>query len=99
MNILFLRELARLQPCMIRIPGICNHNPETTVLAHFRMSSLSGFGFKPPDLIGAWACSACHLYVDTNHDPETQLAFAKGVFRTLNYLIQKEIIHVRSTAD
>ena len=29
-----LRKLARDRECQVRIPGICNHNPETTVLAH-----------------------------------------------------------------
>lgn len=79
-----LRKAARGQPCQIRLVGICNGNPETTVLAHFRMSGASGMGIKPPDWLGAWACSACHSAVDTHKDAATQLDFAKGVFRTIS---------------
>lgn len=90
-----LRKYASGKPCMIRIPGVCNRNPETTVLAHFRMSSISGMSLKPPDYMASWACSACHSYVDSCHDPETQLAFAKGVFRTMHKLASEGILDVR----
>ena len=29
-----IRNSARGQDCALRIPGVCNFNPETTVLAH-----------------------------------------------------------------
>ena len=66
----------------VRLAGICNHNPDTVVLAHFRLIGTSGMGLKPLDIQGAWACSNCHAYVDSHKDAETQLAFAHGVFRT-----------------
>jgi len=84
-----LRKLARGRDCQIRLPGVCNHNPETTVLAHYRMAGLSGMGMKSPDLCGAWACSACHSYVDTHRDDGTARAFLEGVLRTIAAL-QKE---------
>lgn len=28
-----LRESARGQDCLVRLPGVCNRNPETVVLA------------------------------------------------------------------
>ena len=87
-----LRQLAKGQSCQIRIPGCCNFDPATVVLAHFRLIGVSGMGKKPPDLLGAWACSACHTYVDTHHDDATQLAFAYGVFRTQCQLIDDEIV-------
>lgn len=59
-----LRKLARGKPCMVRAPGVCNGNPETTVLAHVRIAGISGMGYKAPDWFGAWSCSACHDYVD-----------------------------------
>lgn len=77
-----LRKEARSRDCQIRISGICNHDSATTVLAHFRMAGISGMGMKSPDVIGSWACSACHQWVDTHKDDETQLDFAHGVFRT-----------------
>lgn len=59
-----LRQLARGQACMVRIPGVCNHNPETTVLAHIRRGGVAGAGQKPPDTCAVWACSACHDAID-----------------------------------
>jgi hypothetical protein len=41
-----LRKAARGRGCMIRLPGICNHNSETTVLAHVRLAGVSGMGIK-----------------------------------------------------
>lgn len=89
-----LRALARDRDCQIRLAGICERHRETVVLAHFRMSGLSGFGTKSPDLIGAWACAACHRYVDTHKDAQTQLDFAKGVFRTIATLIEENEVKV-----
>ena len=61
-----LRKLARMQDCMIRIPGYCTHNPEETVLCHVRLAGITGIGRKSPDLIGAWGCAACHSILDTS---------------------------------
>ena len=84
-----LRKEARGRACQIRYAGVCNHNPETVVLAHFRLLTISGLGIKPPDWCGAWACSACHALVDTCKDEDIQLAFAHGVLRTLAILFKE----------
>jgi hypothetical protein len=81
-----LREEARGRDCTVRLPHICNGNSETVVLAHVRKIGISGFGLKSPDILGAWACSACHTYVDSHHDDATQVAFYEGVFRTQHEL-------------
>ena len=60
-----LRQSAKGQECMMRIPGICSHNPETTVLAH---ENGGGLALKHDDLRATFACSACHKYYD-NHKP------------------------------
>ena len=83
-----LRKLARGQPCTIRIPAVCNRDDSTTVGCHFRLPGLSGIGSKPHDLFIAHGCSACHAYVDSHSDAETQLAFAHGVFRTQARLVK-----------
>jgi hypothetical protein len=54
-----LRKLAKGQPCMLRLSGICNGNPETTVLAHIRRG-FYGMGTKPVDWCGVWMCASCH---------------------------------------
>lgn len=81
-----LRKEAKGRECQIRLGGICNGNPETTVLAHYRMAGLNGAGIKPDDIFGAWACSSCHDECDRRtrkleHDYVRQ-AHAEGVFRT-----------------
>lgn len=87
-----LREAARNQACLVRLPEICNHDRETTVLAHFRMPGMSGMSYKSPDWLGAFACSACHAYIDSHKDPVTQLDFCLGVFRTISTQIEKGLI-------
>ncbi len=86
-----LRKEARGRECQIRLP-VCNGDPATTVLAHYRLAGVSGMGMKAPDLVGAWACSACHDAADrrANLDLErdyVRLAHAEGVFRTQAILI------------
>jgi hypothetical protein len=60
------RDLARGQPCMIQVPGVCCGNTETTVLAHSNEGALGkGMAMKADDAIGsAWACFTCHSWVD-----------------------------------
>lgn len=87
-----LRQQARGRECQVRIAGICNGNPETTVLAHVRLIGISGFGIKSPDILGAWSCSSCHAYADSHHDAETNAAFAEGVYRTLNILWREGVL-------
>ena len=92
-----LRKLAKGRECQIRIPGVCNFNSETTVLAHFRLIGVSGLGLKPPDLLGAWSCSDCHDAVDRRRFKELEfdfvrLAHAEGVLRTQAKLIEEGII-------
>ena len=88
-----LRKLAHGQPCQVRLP-CCDRDTETTVLAHVRLSGISGMGLKAPDLLGAWACMRCHLYADTHHDDATRVAFYEGVMRTQAALLKMgEIVH------
>ena len=83
-----LRKLAQGQECMIRIPSHCNHDPSTTILAHYRLAGYAGTGMKPDDFaFGAWCCSACHRVVDnldkTEHDRNAvRLMHAEGCLRT-----------------
>ena len=83
---------------MVRLPGICNFNSETVVLAHIRLAGVSGMGMKSPDLIGAWACSACHDEIDgrthksgMTHD-ELRLAHFEGMARTIAQLEKEGLV-------
>ena len=88
-----LRKFARDKPCMVRSP-LCNGNAETTVLAHIRRANVAGMGQKPADIIGCWACSSCHNWIDgrMHIDSEDELRERDGymldaLVRTLNELV------------
>lgn len=92
-----LRKQAKGRDCMVRLPGICNHNPETTVLAHARLVGVSGMGMKADDLLGAWACSSCHDAIDrrahTDLDRDyVRLAHLEGMVRTIAALKKEGLI-------
>lgn len=91
-----LTKAARGRDCQVRIPGVCNGNPETTVLAHYRMAGTCGVGIKPHDMQGAWACSACHDACDGRSsivDRETARQYhAEGVMRTQAILISEGVL-------
>lgn len=82
------RQAARGKPCMVRIPGVCNGDPETTVLAHYRLAGTCGAGMKPDDAQAAWACAACHDVIDgrvrRDHysSAEIRLMHCEGILRT-----------------
>ena len=65
-----LRKEARGRECQVRAPGVCNRNPETTVLAHIRRGGVAGMGQKPPDVCAVLACSDCHDLVDGRRPPK-----------------------------
>jgi hypothetical protein len=87
-----LTKEARGRECTVRLP-CCNHNPETTVLAHYRLAGTCGVGMKPNDLQGAWACSACHDEIDRRtrifENEFVRLAHAEGIIRTQDILIKE----------
>ena len=93
-----LRKAAKGRGCMVRLPGICNHNSETVVLAHIRLAGISGMGMKSPDLIGAWCCSSCHDEIDGRTRKsgmtrdELRLAHYDGMARTIVQLEKEGLI-------
>lgn len=93
-----LRREAKGRGCMVRIPGVCNFNSETVVLAHIRIAGVSGMGMKSPDLCGAWACSACHDEIDgRTHKSgmtrdELRLAHYDGMVRTICQLDKEGLV-------
>ena len=83
-----LRGEAKGRICMVRLPGTCVSGTDTTVLAHVRLAGITGVGVKSPDLLGAWACAACHLVTEREKgDDWVQRCFLEGVMRTQNVLI------------
>ena len=58
-----LRDSAKGRECTLQFSSCCNHNPETTVLAHLP-SPAKGLGIKSDDWFAVFACSACHAALD-----------------------------------
>jgi hypothetical protein len=66
---------AKGQPCSANFPGICNGDPETTVFAHLNGHAFGkGMGIKAHDVLGFYACSACHAAYDLGHGTKGWLA-------------------------
>lgn len=58
-----LRASAKGQPCTFQIPGICNHDPATTVLCHLP-SEVKGMATKSDDFFAVFGCMNCHEVLD-----------------------------------
>lgn len=90
-----IRESARGQACQVRVPGVCNGDPSTTVLAHLNGA---GMGMKANDIHGAYACSDCHAWLDGNYvyslhtREERDLYHLQGMVRTQAILIDLGLI-------
>lgn len=95
-----ITQSARGQACQVRLIGVCNGNRETVVLAHYRrLAGVAGMGIKPPDFLGAYACSACHDVIDGRvsvdmDETEIALAHADGVMRTMVLLEKQGLLGV-----
>ena len=90
---------ARGRDCQIRLPSVCNFNPETTVLCHANgLSAGKGIGLKSHDLFSAYGCSSCHdVYDRRKKHPylsyaEVEVCFMEGHWRTLQILIDEGVI-------
>lgn len=59
-----LRDSARGAACLLAVPGVCNYDTETTVLAHIPSHGSKGMGLKPHDCLAVAACSSCHDWLD-----------------------------------
>lgn len=92
-----LRKHAENQPCYIRVPGYCCHDPARVVGCHVRMIGISGAGMKAEDLLLAYGCQPCHDVVDgrtqTEFTPdERRLMLLEGMVRTQLQLIREGLL-------
>jgi len=92
-----IRESARGEECEARIPGICNFNPETTVLAHMNGA---GMGMKASDHEAGYCCSDCHDAIDGRTITvftcdEITIMFYECIFRTQKKLIEKGLMVIK----
>jgi hypothetical protein len=91
-----IRNSARGQECQVRIPGVCNHNSETVILAH--VGKGAGMGQKCDDIHATYACSNCHDTIDgrsTRGSASELMIYAyEGMVRTQKLLLDQELIKV-----
>lgn len=91
-----LTKLAKGQDCQIRIPGHCNFDSATTVLAH---DNGAGMSIKHHDLLATHACSACHDVVDGRVKVKInplliRLYLLEGILRTIGWLISRGYVEI-----
>lgn len=95
-----IRDAARGEPCTIRMEGICNGDPATSVWAHWPgLDGDRGMGIKALDICGAVACFACHEVLDGRRPRQAgvtreavMLDFLFGLMRSLVMLARKGIV-------
>ena len=82
---------AKGQECQVRIPGVCNFNPETTVFAHL---SGGGMGMKRLDIHGAYCCSDCHDVLDgrVRDNSDWTVWHLEAVIRTQEIMIKNGVL-------
>lgn len=97
-----LRKSAKGEECTFNIEGICNYDPETTVLCHLPDES-HGMSRKSDDIAVAYGCSACHDATDGR--VKMSVAFAdfvervefywrRAMVRTWRRMIEKGLIKI-----
>lgn len=65
-----LLDMAQGRPCLLLVPGCCNHRLDTTVACHENQDK--GMGTKRPDDRSVWGCVACHRWYDQSGAPREQ---------------------------
>lgn len=93
-----LRDSARGAPCMLEFP-CCNHDPETTVWAHWRDETF-GRGRKAHDTSGFPACSACHSWLDVGWAGKMSVSLIRAYViralqRTFVWLLEQGVIALK----
>lgn len=91
-----LRKSARGQSCTLRLPNVCNFNPETVVLAHIVTKGSSGMAMKSPDYMGCFSCSSCHDVIDKrNRQDYLYQDLLRAHLETLRVWVDAGLIEVK----
>lgn len=101
-----ITQSAKNENCTLRIAGICNHDPETTVFAHMNGG---GMAYKHHDIHGCYACSKCHEWLDGGYvkhisaqlfskqaiEANVRGEFCRAMIETQSILLEKGLIEVK----
>ncbi len=91
-------QAARGQACLVRLPGVCCSDAQTTVFAHSNLAEHGkGAAVKAHDCFGAFACHACHAAYDQPLKygldvAAVEAAFFRGMCRTWLRLLQMGVL-------
>lgn len=81
-----LLDMARDRPCLLLVPGVHRHSPDTTVACHSNQG-IHGKGErrKADDHYSVWGCFHCHTWLDQGPAPEAEktAAFDAALARQL----------------
>jgi hypothetical protein len=88
-----------MEPCTLRLPGVCLPSSETVVLVHMPGSG-KGTGTKENDLHSAYGCMACHDVVDRRRQSDLTDAIIldaclRGLSETQVRFIEKGLLSVK----
>lgn len=92
-----ITDSAKGEQCTIRIPGYCNHNPETVVFCHIdKVRFGKGVGYKAKEGrldIGAYGCSGCHAAIHDKVDGAYE-SHLEAIIETFMILVKKGLVLV-----
>jgi len=91
-----LRKSAKGQECTMQVVGVCNSNPETTVLAHIQTEG-GKMGGKADDFSACFCCSDCHAWLDQHRGSELDELFytRRAIIRTQRIWTQNGLMVVK----
>lgn len=85
-----IRKSARGQECLLRFPGICNHDNDTVVWCHSNShKDGKGGGLKARDEEGCYGCYACHAWLDGGYAGKMTRARVDQYFDVARMLSQQ----------
>ena len=98
-----LRESARDQECLIRIPGACLWLPEYSILSHYPGGAGGkGRSLKSLDICGAIGCTGCDAVIDRHVKPPPGMTYEdclicwfEGHMRTLVFWKERAMVSYR----
>ena len=92
-----ITESAEGESCTVRLPGICSHDPRTTVFAHLNGSGMALKTVSEGVDLGCYACFDCHEYLDggyvrTSTREQRDFEHYRATLETIIKLIEKGLI-------
>lgn len=88
-----IMQSAKGEDCTLRLTGVCNFNPETTIAAH--IGSRRGMACKCGDNMVVYSCSNCHGEIDSCSRESYAADKIRALEETQEKLIEKGIMVIK----